>query len=212
SDTAQLAKTTADKSQAEAAGAQAALVAAQKTAADAVATLNAAKGKQTAQAKELEVAAQLAATIQAVLTPLAEAQAKTQEAATKGGNDPALLAAAESIKKLMTAKNVELEAARKVAAARKAALDVTVNEVAAAEKLSVAAAAEATAASKLVLEKSAAVKTTIAQATVAEKTLSDLAPALNAAQQAVDQIREQIFAARTIPAPAAEKAVSQATP
>ncbi|MDA1051713.1 MAG: hypothetical protein O3C40_14685 [Planctomycetota bacterium] len=197
-ETAQTAVAASDKAKAEVVGANEAVVAGQKLAAAAKVELAQAKATVTTNEAAYAEATKTVATYVAVLTPLNEAVAKAKDAATKAGDEKALVDAAATLAAIAATKQANLDAAAKDAEAKAAAVETAKQQVVASEKKVADTDAAVVAAQKVATDLAAAAKPLEETAVAATSAATAAAKVAEEAQAVVDQVNTQINAAKGI--------------
>ena len=197
-ETAQIAVVASEKAKAELAAANDAVVAGQKLAETTKVELTQAKSAVTATEAAYTEATKTVAAYVAVLTPLNEAVAKAKDAATKAGDEKALVDAAAALAAIAATKQANLDAAGKDVEAKAAGLETAKQQVAAFEKKVADTDAAVVAAQKVATDLAAAAKPLEETAAAATSAAAAAAKIAEEAQAFVDQINAQITAAKGI--------------
>lgn len=185
-----------NKSKADVAAAQTAVVEAQKVSTAAVVEVNKAKeGMTKAEAERVAVAKQNA-TLEAVIAPLNEAAAKAKAAAEKAGKDKELTDISVALQKIAVAKKAALDAGKKDLDVKAKAVETAKQLVAAAEKKANEANAAVVAAQKRATDLVAAMKPIEGKSNEAKAASDAIAKSVDEAQKAVDTANGEISAAK----------------
>ncbi len=192
------AKAAADKVQAEITAAQTAASAAKQQAEGATAAAAAAKQAHAAAVAAHQAAAKTAETLQGVMVPLSESLAKAQEAVTKSGGDPKLVAATATLKTAVDGKQAELTTATQSVATRLTAVQTAASQIAATEKAATAATAALAAAQKVVTEITATAPPITAKAAAAQQAADAAGQKVEALTKEIDRIRTEILTVKGV--------------